>query len=226
MTDATLAPGVLDFLDRLVREQLAPELYAFVQRLKRKAGGWCPTNTTGANYTTEDIVAYLDEKPVDMEGAAEEVTPTPPAPLLPPHAAEWSAAALTPINDFVKAICKVFSLDGCISRQVEDMQRDLFRLIGVGEFSSAAVWTPPHELGPRGGGRGRSLLVHLPEVTCPTCNFIRDLDVCRDRHLSFIGGSWCPVGPHCGTAYSKGLIEAGLLSQVEQISMQFMLQVR
>lgn len=115
--------------------------------------------------------------------------------------------------------------------QIGEMRRDLFRLMGVGEFSNDALWNPPHELPPTissndgSGGGGRSLLVHLPEVTCPTCNYIRDLDVCRDRHLTLIGGIWCPVCPHCGTAYSKGYLEAGLLSQLEQITMQFILQV-
>uniref|UniRef100_A0A5K3FMW5 DNA polymerase epsilon catalytic subunit n=1 Tax=Mesocestoides corti TaxID=53468 RepID=A0A5K3FMW5_MESCO len=218
-TDATLAPGVLDFLDRLVREQLAPELYSFVQRLRRKAGPWCPTNTTGGPYTPEDIVAYLDEKSA-LDGV-DGMETTRPLPLLPPHPAEFGAVALSPICDFVKTICQVLSLDKCIVRQVGDVERDLFRLINVGEFSHAALWTPPHELV---GGGGRSLLVYLPEVTCLTCNFIRDLDVCRDRHLDVVDGFWCPVCPHCGTAYSKGMLEAGLLSQVEQINLQFALQ--
>lgn len=123
MTDVALAPGVLDFLDRLVREQLAPELYGFVQRLKRKAGSWCPTRSdSSACCTTADIVAYLDERSsLRADGGLEGDTAAPappPAPLLPPHPAEWSPAALTPISDFVKAICEVFSLDACITRQV------------------------------------------------------------------------------------------------------------
>uniref|UniRef100_A0A0X3P616 DNA-directed DNA polymerase n=2 Tax=Schistocephalus solidus TaxID=70667 RepID=A0A0X3P616_SCHSO len=243
--DASLSPGVLDFLDSLVREQLAPELYGFVQRLKRKAGSWCPTSdmTTSAGgrqlrrrYTPEDIAAYLDEKPElgeEMQGdevGESAVTRRPPPPLLPPHPAEYSAS-LTPIMDFVRSLCEVFSLDCCIARQVADMRRDLLRLLGVGEFSKEAAWVPPYiTFSPEVTDGRRSLLVYLPEVTCSTCNSIRDLDVCRDTHLTFVpatsGGSgyWLPICPHCGSPYPRSKLEAGLISQVEQTVMQFTLQ--
>lgn len=104
-----MTPGVLDFLDRLIREQLAPELYGFVQRLKLKAGSWCPTVGAGSKhiYTTSAIIAYLDEKLISPEDAQDENTINrPPRPLLPPHPAEYTHS-LTPINDFVKTLCEV-----------------------------------------------------------------------------------------------------------------------
>ncbi|VDK79515.1 unnamed protein product [Dibothriocephalus latus] len=232
--DASLSPGVLDFLDSLVREQLAPELYGFVQRLKLKAGSWCPTGdmttSTGGRqlrrrYTPEDIAAYLDEKPElgeevqGDEGGENAVIRRPPPPLLPPHPAEYSAS-LTPIMDFVRSLC-----------EVADMRRDLLRLLGVGEFSKDAVWVPPYiTVSPEVPDSRRSLLVYLPEVTCSTCNSIRDLDVCRDTHLTFVpatsGGSgyWLPICPHCGSPYPRSKLEAGLISQVEQTVLQFTLQ--
>ncbi|KAL7059051.1 hypothetical protein AAHC03_013201 [Spirometra sp. Aus1] len=243
--DASLSPGVLDFLDSLVREQLAPELYGFVQRLKRKAGSWCPTGDMATSvggrqarrhYTPEDIAAYLDEKPElggevqGEEGGEGAVTRRPPPPLLPPHPAEYSAS-LTPIMDFVRTLCEVFSLDCCIARQVADMRRDLLRLLGVGEFSKEATWVPPYiTVSPEVPDGRRSLLVYLPEVTCSTCNSIRDLDVCRDTHLTFVpatsseSGHWLPICPHCGSPYPRSKLEAGLISQVEQTVLQFTLQ--
>lgn len=226
LTDATLTPTVLDFLDRLIREQVAPELYTFIQRLRRKAGPWCSAEESierGA-FSSAEILSYLDEPDGDLEQI--ELPP-----LLPPHPAQLAGprekVKLTPLCDFVKTLCSVLSLDACIARQVGEMQRDLFRLLGVGEFSNDALWTPPHEF----GEEGRSLVVHLAEVTCATCNFVRDLDVCRDRYIaktvieSGEATSWVPLCPHCDTPYSRSALETGLLGQLEHFAKQFVLQV-
>ncbi|CDS37731.1 dna polymerase epsilon catalytic subunit a [Echinococcus multilocularis] len=231
LVDATLTPGVFDFLDRLVREQIGPELYSFVQRLRRKGGPWCPSSDIGSGFSSSDIAAYLDEVGVETEMETEELVP----PLLPPHPAELEGrrerVRLTPICDFVKTLSQVLSLDTCIARQVGEMQNDLFRLLGVGEFSAEAAWHAPHEFG---GGDGeevgtRSLLVHLPEVTCAACNFIRDLDICRESCVAWLpdssgGMEWAPVCPHCRTPYSRSAIETSLLAQLEHFARQFILQ--
>lgn len=232
LVDATLTPGVLDFLDRLVREQIGPEMYSFVQRLRRKGGPWCPSSDIGSGFSSADIAAYLDGVGVETEMETEEVMP----PLLPPHPAELGERServrLTPICDFVKTLSRVLSLDTCIDRQVGEMQSDLFRLLGVGEFSAEAVWYAPHE---SSGGDGeevgtRSLLVHLPEATCGACNFVRDLDICRERNVARLpdssgGMEWVPVCPHCRTPYSRPAIETSLMSQLEHFARQFILQV-
>lgn len=226
LTDATLTPGVLNFLDRLVREQVAPELYAFIQRLRRKSGPWCSAEETveRVGFKSSEIAVYLDES----DGGTE-VVELPP--LLPPHPAELAGPSdkvkLTPLCDFVKVLCSVLSLDACISRQVGEMQLNLFRLLGVGEFSPEATWCAPHEF-----GDGRSLVVHLAEVTCATCNFVRDLDVCRERYVAKIpaegaeNAGWIPLCPHCETPYSRTALETGLLAQLEHFARQFVLQVR
>ncbi|KAM7543304.1 hypothetical protein Aperf_G00000018284 [Anoplocephala perfoliata] len=225
LTDATLTPGVLDFLDRLLREQVAPELYTFIQRLRRKAGPWCSAeeNAERVGFRPSEIAAYLDESDGDTG-----VVELPP--LLPPHPAELAGpndkVKLTPLCDFVKTLCSVLSLDSCISRQVDEMQRNLFRLLGVGEFSQEATWCAPHEF----GEEGRSLVVHLAEVTCENCNFVRDLDVCRERYVAKIPAEdaenaiWVPLCPHCETPYSRAALETGLLAQLEHFARQFVLQ--
>ncbi|VDK32832.1 unnamed protein product [Taenia asiatica] len=231
LVDATLTPGVLDFLDRLVQEQIGPEMYSFVQRLRRKGGPWCPSSDIGGGFSSADIAAYLDEVGVETEMETEEVLP----PLLPPHPVELRERServrLTPICDFVKTLSRVLSLDTCIARQVGVMQSNLFRLLGVGEFSTEAVWYAPHEFG--GGDAeevgARSLLVHLPEVTCGACNFVRDLDICRERHVARLpdsdgGIEWVPVCPHCRTPYFRSAIETRLIGQLEHFARQFILQ--
>ena len=67
---------------------------------------------------------------------------------------------------------QVLSLDSNINIQVTKLKRDLLKLIGVGEFSPMAMFKDP------------CLSYVLPEVICKSCNHIRDLDLCRDPHLS------------------------------------------
>lgn len=47
----------------------------------------------------------------------------------------------SPALEFVKALCKVLSLDPFISSEVQVLRRNMLRLVGVGEFSDNAEWT-------------------------------------------------------------------------------------
>lgn len=55
------------------------------------------------------------------------------------------------------------------------MNRDLLRLVDVGEFSEEAQFRDPC----------RSYV--LPEVICRSCNFCRDLDLCKESSFSQVG---------------------------------------
>ena len=48
-----------------------------------------------------------------------------------------------PALEFVKALCRVLSLDTAIEAQVTKLRRNLLKLIGVGSFSSIAEWRDP-----------------------------------------------------------------------------------
>ena len=48
-----------------------------------------------------------------------------------------------PALEFVKALCKVLSLDSSILEPVNQLRRNLLKLIGVGEFSDIAEWKDP-----------------------------------------------------------------------------------
>ncbi|XP_053408498.1 DNA polymerase epsilon catalytic subunit A-like [Mercenaria mercenaria] len=121
-----------------------------------------------------------------------------------------------PLNDpaleFVKYICKVLSLDSNITIQVAKLQRDLLKLIGIGEFSPDAQFKDP------------CLSYVLSEVICKTCNHIRDLDLCRDPYLSQSGGSavWSCI--QCKTEYDLAEIEQSLIDSVHRKSMGNVLQ--
>ncbi|TPP56453.1 DNA polymerase epsilon catalytic subunit [Fasciola gigantica] len=164
-------------------------------------------------------------------------------PLLP-SPASTDSLIFTPLLDFIKSICEVLSLDRSLKRQVSGIRRDLLRLIGVGEFSSEAVWIAPHLIRDQPLFTGdnqdsdfattnpiRSLLIYLPEVACPVCNFTRDIDVCRDTHLirlvdttESITGYWAWICPHCRNAYPRARLEEELVQQLEQIALQHCLQ--
>lgn len=72
---------------------------------------------------------------------------------------------------------QVLSLDTNITNQVNKLNRDLLRLVDVGEFSEEAQFRDPcHSY-------------VLPEVICHSCNFCRDLDLCKDPSFSQVGSA-------------------------------------
>ena len=83
---------------------------------------------------------------------------------------------------------QVLSLDTNITNQVNKLNRDLLRLVDVGEFSEEAQFRDPC----------RSYV--LPEVICRSCNFCRDLDLCKEPSFSQVGTPGVQrSGRSCGT---------------------------
>ncbi|XP_043195220.1 DNA polymerase epsilon catalytic subunit A-like [Amphibalanus amphitrite] len=117
-----------------------------------------------------------------------------------------------PALEFVKAICKVLSLDQHVEAEVTKLRRDLLKLIGVGEFSPEAEWVDP-------------CVSHvLPEVICKACNHCRDVDLCQDTHVSESGGRPCWQCPLCETPYDQHEIEHALLAVLQRSLVAFVLQ--
>ncbi|XP_052805264.1 DNA polymerase epsilon catalytic subunit A-like [Mya arenaria] len=137
------------------------------------------------------------------KGELAEEFPRPPGSHLALH---------NPALEFVKAICKVLSLDANINLQVSKLQRDLLKLIGIGEFAPEAVFLDP------------CLSYVLPEVICKACNHIRDLDLCRDPYLSQSGpgAQWSCI--QCKEEYDLEEIEQSLIDSVHRKSMAYVLQ--
>lgn len=135
-------------------------------------------------------------------------------------------------------------MDRSLKRQVTGIRRDLLRLIGVGEFSPEAIWIAPHLVRDQplfhwsnrdsdlaSTNPIRSLLIYLPEIACPVCNFTRDIDVCRDTNLirlvdvtESVAGYWAWICPHCRNPYPRARLEEELVQQLEQIALQHCLQ--
>nr|XP_039327534.1 DNA polymerase epsilon catalytic subunit A [Saimiri boliviensis boliviensis] len=118
-----------------------------------------------------------------------------------------------PALEFIKYVCKVLSLDTNITNQVNKLNRDLLRLVDVGEFSEEAQFRDPC----------RSYV--LPEVTCRSCNFCRDLDLCKDSSFSEDGvvlPQW--LCSNCQAAYDSSAIEMALVDVLQKKLMAFTLQ--
>ncbi|KAK3581719.1 hypothetical protein CHS0354_015350 [Potamilus streckersoni] len=118
-----------------------------------------------------------------------------------------------PSLEFVKAVCKVLSLDPNVTIQVNKLNRDLLKLIGIGEFAPEAQFKDP------------CLSYVLPEVICKSCNHIRDLDLCRDPYLDHSGAgpaAWSCV--QCKAEYDLVEIEQSLIEAIHRKSMAHVLQ--
>uniref|UniRef100_A0A8C8ZMW8 DNA polymerase epsilon catalytic subunit n=1 Tax=Prolemur simus TaxID=1328070 RepID=A0A8C8ZMW8_PROSS len=118
-----------------------------------------------------------------------------------------------PALEFIKYVCKVLSLDTNITNQVNKLNRDLLRLVDVGEFSEEAQFRDPC----------RSYV--LPEVICHSCNFCRDLDLCKDSSFSQDGAvlpQW--LCSNCQAAYDSSAIERALAEALQKKLVAFTLQ--
>ncbi|XP_019487455.1 PREDICTED: DNA polymerase epsilon catalytic subunit A [Hipposideros armiger] len=118
-----------------------------------------------------------------------------------------------PALEFIKCVCKVLSLDTNITNQVNKLNRDLLRLVDIGEFSAEAQFQDPC----------RSYV--LPEVICHSCHFCRDLDLCKDPFVSQDGAMlprW--LCSNCQVAYDSSVIEMALVEALQKKLMAFTLQ--
>lgn len=115
-----------------------------------------------------------------------------------------------PALEFVKALCKVLSIDSAITDQVAQLRRNLLKLINVGEFSDMADWQDP------------CISFILPEVICKQCNHCRDIDLCKDAHVA--QNAWVCASADCGSPYDSAEIEHQLIDACHRKIMGYTLQ--
>ncbi len=114
----------------------------------------------------------------------------------------------SPALQFVTTVTHVLSLDKNNVVGVHNLRRDLLKLIGVDEFSSAAVFRDP----------APSFV--LQDVICDFCAHPTNMDLLRDPHV--INHSWeCA---HCAHRYNKLAIEATLVDKAYQLSYAYQAQ--
>lgn len=73
-----------------------------------------------------------------------------------------------PALEFVKLICKVFSLEDELENTVNIMKRGCLKKMNMGQFQSASQYVEP------------SLELILPQATCDHCQTSRNLDICKE----------------------------------------------
>lgn len=98
--------------------------------------------------------------------------------------------------DFVNTFCHVLQLDSNVTEVVEDVKSDLLRLISVDEFSSKAQFV------------ANQISYILPEMLCPSCSHVRDVDLCQDDWTCIV----------CSTGYDIGQIELQLITALQNSS--------
>ncbi|XP_043835295.1 DNA polymerase epsilon catalytic subunit A [Dromiciops gliroides] len=162
-----------------------------------------------ANELTQNFFTITQKIQKKVMGSRNSTEPSEMFPLLPGSHLLLNNPAL----EFIKYVCKVLSLDTNITHQVNKLNRDLLRLVDVGEFSEEAQFRDPC----------RSYV--LPEVICRNCNFCRDLDLCKDPYLSqdvSVLPQW--LCSNCQAAYDSAHIETALVEALQKKLMAFVLQ--
>ena len=90
------------------------------------------------------------------------------------------------------------------------MRRQMLALLHVREFAKEAVFVEPCKA------------VVLPDVVCPHCGAVADLDVCRDAASSAPGDTWrCGS---CQTPFESDMIEGRLLERLSAAVAGYQLQ--
>lgn len=162
-----------------------------------------------ANELTQSFFTITQKIQKKVTGSRNSTEPSDMFPLLPGSHLLLNNPAL----EFIKCVCKVLSLDTNVTNQVNKLNRDLLRLVDVGEFSEEAQFRDPC----------RSYV--LPEVICRSCNFCRDLDLCKDSSFSQDGAvlpQW--LCSNCQVAYDSSAIEMALVEALQRKLMAFTLQ--
>ncbi|CAG0886396.1 unnamed protein product, partial [Darwinula stevensoni] len=175
---------VIKFARELVTGELSQKVFEVTQKTQKKLTGWKPPSL-------KELEKANDVKPL------------------------WARLAQhsNPTLQFVKALCKVLSLDSKVEEEVMRLKKNLLQLIGVGEFSPEAQWAlespPPFP---------------TPELVCSVCNQARTLDILRDPHQVLINDRPEWYCPGCRTPYDMNAIEYQLVERVKRTLVSFTLQ--
>lgn len=111
-----------------------------------------------------------------------------------------------PVLELVKFICAVFALSSKRTIEVRLLRKDLLNILDMREFSNEATFKNP------------STSLKIPHVVCDYCNFIRDIDFCRDDERDI----WTCT--NCLKNYNKIAIEEELITHYNRLLVLFYTQ--
>ncbi|XP_011188337.1 DNA polymerase epsilon catalytic subunit 1 [Zeugodacus cucurbitae] len=118
----------------------------------------------------------------------------------------------SPGLDLTRAVVKAFSVDKGLADDVNELRRNMLRLVGIGEFSDLAEWKDPSDT------------YTIAEVICKACNHCRDLDLCKDKHRAMKDGIPVWLCAQCFVAYENEEIEMRIIDVVQRKVMSYVLQ--
>lgn len=117
-----------------------------------------------------------------------------------------------PATEFIKALCKILEIDPTVNDELDQLRKNMLRLVGLGEFSDKAVWQE----------KGKSYI--LSEVICQACNHCRDLDLLKDKHRAMKDGIPVWLCAQCSVSYDTEDIESRLIDVLNRKLMSYTLQ--
>jgi DNA polymerase epsilon subunit 1 len=117
-----------------------------------------------------------------------------------------------PAIEFIKALCKILTIDPSIAQELDSLRKNMLRLVGLGEFSEKAIWKDP----------GKSYI--LTEIICQACNHCRDVDLLKDKHRAMKDGSPVWLCAQCYVNYDTDEIEKRLIDSLNRKLMSYTLQ--
>ncbi|CAK7894119.1 DNA polymerase epsilon catalytic subunit A [[Candida] anglica] len=113
---------------------------------------------------------------------------------------------VNPSLELVKFLIAVFGLSRKRNIEVRVLRKDLLSLFDIKEFSSEGVFRNP------------STSLKVPQVVCDYCNYIKDIDFCRDSdHDIWNCGS-------CNKKYNPVAIEEQLIAEYCKLLTRFYVQ--
>lgn len=120
-----------------------------------------------------------------------------------------------PVLELVKSVCAVLGLSKDLYLEVRLFRRHLLNVFEIREFSAEGNFTNP------------SASLKIPQVICGYCNFVRDLDLCRNNELARTTGGnghteW--VCENCGQEYDRVRLEELLVYEVQRQVTLFQVQ--
>lgn len=108
-----------------------------------------------------------------------------------------------PCLELVKFLCAIFSLSSKRSIEVRVLRQELLSIFWVKEFSPQAEFKYP------------SASLKLLHVSCDYCNYIRDIDICRDSEESI----WNCAS--CNNPYNKVSLEEQMVANFQKLVTKF-----
>lgn len=111
-----------------------------------------------------------------------------------------------PVLELVKFLCAVFALSKKRSIEVRMLRRDLLAVMDIKEFSPESLFANP------------CASLKLSSVICDYCNFIRDVDFCREEERNI----WACT--NCHKLYSKVSLEEELIAQSQRLVTKYLTQ--